>query len=196
MKQQDFFAARLLPKCDFSPCMKYRFTLWRRTGILGDWFPGECKHGHDACPECDRNASFTGRAREFVQFVCLNPSTADDKVNDSTVRRCVDFARRWGFGGFCMTNLFAWRSKSPAAMKQVPEPVGVGNNEVIAKIAKQAGMIVCAWGGHGMHLQRASIVLAILKEHGAGKIHALKISGGEPWHPLYLRATLEPFRYG
>lgn len=196
MKQAEMFAARPLPACEFSPCKRYRFTLWRRTGIDRNWFPMACDHGFDACPECDRNASFSGKAREFVQFVCLNPSTADDTINDRTVTRCTDFARRWGYGGFCMTNLFAWRDMSPAAMKLVHEPVGAGNNETIARIATQAGMIVCAWGGHGTHNDRAKIVLAILKEHGAGKLHALKVTDGEPWHPLYLRADTQPFIYG
>lgn len=190
--QTDFLQTPL-PPCEFSPCGKYRFTLWRRTGINGNWFPIECSHGFDACPQCDADASFSGKAKEFVQFVCLNPSTADDKQDDPTMRRCIDFARRWGFGGMCMTNLFAWRDKSPAAMKRAADPVGLKNNEWIAKIAERAGMIVAGWGLHGAHNQRATIVRAILKEHGAGKLRALKITNVEPWHPLYVAAETKPF---
>ena len=81
-------------------------------------------------------------------------------------------------------------------MKKVAEPVGMANNEWIANIAHRAGMVVCGWGAHGTHLDRAKIVMAILKEHAPGKIHALKITAGEPWHPLYLAAETKPFLYG
>ena len=33
-----------------------------------------------------------------IMFVGLNPSTADENKNDPTVRRCIGFAERWGFG--------------------------------------------------------------------------------------------------
>lgn len=196
MSAQTNFFERELPPCEFSPCKRYRFTLWRRTGIDRNWFPSECIHGYDLCPDCDKDASLQGRAREFVQFVCLNPSTATDTIDDPTVRRCVGFARIWGFGGFCMTNLFAFRSTDAANMKRQIDPVGAGNNAAIVKVAEKAGMIVCAWGQHGSHNERATIVRALLKEVAPKKLHALRITTGEPWHPLYLPAKTEPFAYG
>jgi hypothetical protein len=46
---------------------------------------------------------------DYVQFIGLNPSTADESQDDPTVRRCIDFAKRWGAGALCMTNIFAFR---------------------------------------------------------------------------------------
>jgi hypothetical protein len=36
------------------------------------------------------------KVRKMV-VIGLNPSTADETKNDPTIRRCIDFARRWGF---------------------------------------------------------------------------------------------------
>ncbi len=43
----------------------------------------------------------------------LNPSTADETEDDPTIRRCINFAKTWGYGGLCMTNLFAYRATQP-----------------------------------------------------------------------------------
>ena len=35
----------------------------------------------------------------ILDFICLNPSTADAETDDPTVRRMVGFARQWGTAG-------------------------------------------------------------------------------------------------
>ena len=66
-----------------------------------------------------------------VMFVMLNPSTATEVQNDPTVERCERRARALGFGGFRVTNIFAWRDTDPRQMRAAADPVGPGNDAAI-----------------------------------------------------------------
>lgn len=149
----------------FSPCRLYRYTLWR------EWLMEGGLHDH-----------------RFVQFIGLNPSTADETLDDPTIRRCKQFAMDMGYNAMCMTNLFAWRDKSPAEMKKIPNPVGEDNDKHLLEIAGEASLIIAAWGTHGKHMYRALAVKRLIP-----KLHCLrKTKDGHPEHPLYLPQTLRP----
>lgn len=90
----------------------------------------------------------------YAMFIGLNPSTAGDVEDDPTIRRCIQFAKDWGYGALCMTNLFAFRATDPAVMKSYSEPIGSDTDAVLAELAKNAGVVVAAWGNHGKHLGR------------------------------------------
>jgi hypothetical protein len=121
-------------------------------------------------------------------FVGLNPSTADETTDDPTVRRCIAFARDWGYGALCMTNLFAFRATRPEDLKSAAGPVGLENDHFLLRHAARAGIVVAAWGNHGAHLGRGAQVRALLPH-----LHCLRRTGtGHPAHPLYLPKTLRP----
>ena len=122
----------------------------------------------------------------------LNPSTADELQLDPSCTRARVYAERWGFGGLIVTNLFAWRATDPGEMKSVPDPVGRGNDAAIVAAAREALLLVCAWGNHGAHRGRSARVVCLLREARID-LHVLKMNGGgEPAHPLYQRRTLQP----
>ena len=73
----------------FSDCRKYRYALWRV------W----------------------DESKPVAVFIGLNPSTADEVNDDPTVKRCVNFAQEWGYGGLCMANLFAFMATDPEVLK-------------------------------------------------------------------------------
>lgn len=129
---------------------------------------------------------------ETLNFVMLNPSTADAKLDDPTIRRCLGFARALGFGSLEVTNLFALRSTDPKALRCHIDPVGPENDEQIVSSARVCQMTVCAWGNHGAYLNRGSRVLDLLRKAGI-KPHALRVGKtGAPAHPLYLPGDLQP----
>lgn len=146
----------------FSPCRRWRYLLWR-------------------CWDA---------ARPAANFLMLNPSTADELKLDPTCARARDYAERWGYGALVVTNVFAFRNTDPARMKAAKDPVGPGNDAAIVRAAREAGIVVCAWGNHGGFLGRSTQVLEKLKANGI-RLHALRINaGGEPAHPLYLPSRL------
>ena len=128
----------------------------------------------------------------YVNFVMLNPSTATELNNDPTVARCEERAHRMGYGGYAITNIFAYRATDPRAMKEQLDPVGDINNSFILDAAMKAGCVVCAWGVHGSHRGRDYEVEKLLR--GVREtIMVLKLSkSGMPCHPLYLPFNLLP----
>ena len=145
----------------FSRCRRFRYALWR------EWDAGLSK----------------------VMMIGLNPSTADAKKNDPTIRRCVGFARDWGFGGVWVLNLFAFRATYPGDLKAAVDPVGPRNDEWIRRVARDVKRAVAVWGNDGTFLDRSMQVRGML---GDG-LEVIRLNaGGEPAHPLYLPKGLKP----
>ncbi|MBX3452747.1 MAG: DUF1643 domain-containing protein [Planctomycetaceae bacterium] len=119
-----------------------------------------------------------------VLFIGLNPSTADDKCDDPTVRRCIGFARSWGFGELILVNLFAYRTTDPSGLTEVNDPIGPENDHWIAVEQSRADRVVAAWGNHGILVGRDKAVLECLD-----RVYCLGVTKtGCPRHPLYLSA--------
>jgi hypothetical protein len=119
--------------------------------------------------------------RAPVAFIGLNPSTADESLDDPTIRRCVGFAKSWGFGGLVMLNLFAFRSTDPQVLREVADPIGPHNDGWIESETRRRE-VICCWGVHGTLKDRDSAVLKTLR--GAKCLGTTK--DGHPRHPLYL----------
>lgn len=166
--------------CHFSPCRTYRYEL----RII--WDP----------------------SRKPQMFIGLNPSTADEENDDPTVRRCIDFAQRWGAGGLVMANACAYRATDPKAMLAFDgDRIGPENTiDYLEKLA--SGCInrpIAAWGKH------AAMVKCFLTVRGLGSafvdrggfltrfmgpLDCLRFNGdGSPCHPLYLPKDLKPIPF-
>ncbi len=125
-----------------------------------------------------------------VNFIMLNPSTADQAQLDPTVSRCLSFAVRWGFGTVVVTNLFAWRSTDPSGLRSVPDPVGPDNDRFLRQGVEQSALRVAAWGVNGALHHRDETVLQLLAGYPLTRLGVTK--HGAPRHPLYLRADTAP----
>lgn len=142
---------------------KYRYALWRK------WAPGP------VCP-----------------WIMLNPSTADATQDDPTIRRCLGYARDWGFSGIVVVNLFSLRATDPAELRAARDPIGPETAMYHWNILKLCSRVVCAWGAHGSINGRGREVKVNLNLIGVLP-YVLKLTkGGEPAHPLYLKGNLIP----
>ncbi|GAA3637693.1 DUF1643 domain-containing protein [Microbacterium awajiense] len=114
-----------------------------------------------------------------ITFVLRNPSTADAVDLDPTLRRCVGFSKRDGFGSMVILNLYAYRTPSPAVMLAATDPIGPENDRVLASAI---GTVVAGWGTNASPA-RVAHVLRLLPP-----LKALKITkDGHPQHPLYVK---------
>jgi hypothetical protein len=126
-----------------------------------------------------------------VLFVMLNPSTADASRDDPTIRRCVGFAKAWGFGALSVANLFALRSTDPSVLLSAQDPVGPDNDAMILELARKASLVVAAWGAHKVAARRAAAVQSLLP-----KAVCLGLtSSGQPRHPLYAPGNAQPLAF-
>ena len=130
-----------------------------------------------------RSTGYPNHAR--LNFVGLNPSTADESSDDPTVRRLIGFARRKAFGSFILTNLFAFRVTDPRALKIAADPIGPENFTYLTAAARSSQCIVPCWGAHGALRSRGREVLELLRRLGDIRVFGLT-KGGEPIHPLYV----------
>lgn len=126
-----------------SSCKRYRYRLWRT------W----------------------DESKPVLVFIMLNPSTAGEHADDPTVRRCIGFGERLGFGGIEVVNLFAWRATDPKKLKREKlvygDIVGPENDRFINFAVMQPNAtVVFAWGTHGQdYIDRVLTVRAIVRHH-------------------------------
>ncbi|KAA0212760.1 MAG: DUF1643 domain-containing protein [Leptolyngbya sp. PLA3] len=153
----------MIGRASFDRTRAYRYALTRR------WSPG----ARSAC------------------FCLLNPSTADARRNDPTVRRCIGYAMDWGFDALEVVNIFAFRSTDPGALAQHPDPVGPRNDRAILRAVQRAELVILGWGAHGRLLDRGGGVLRLIADHC--RPHCFGITAtGQPRHPLYLARAAHP----
>lgn len=141
-----------------------------------------------------------------VLFIGMNPSTADAEHDDPTIRRCIRFARDWGYGGLLMGNLFAFRATDPKMLPGLDDsplvsPIGENgtwkqgvyesvNVKHLRRMAERSSLIVAAWGSIKLPYgwdPRGSVRSALPPMHALGFTKE-----GHPRHPLYVKANVCP----
>lgn len=150
-----------------SPCERYRYSLDRRWSA-------------DATPA--------------VVFVMLNPSTADADADDPTIRRCVGFAKAWGFSALHVVNLFAFRATKPVRLKYADDPIGPENDEHLRRAMDIGTPVVAAWGekvnANERLRERAKYVRDRLIDHlPSERRRCLGVTVSQPFqprHPLFV----------
>lgn len=147
-----------------SDCKQYRYWLTRRIETM---FP----------------------EKEPVLFVMLNPSTADDRSDDPTIRRCIGFAETWGCDRLTVANLYAYRATNPRILRSASDPIGPLNDSWLKSLASDHKDVVCAWGATAQE-DRVRNFCLMMREIGV-KLWCLGTTkSGAPRHPLYLKSNL------
>lgn len=146
----------------FSECRKYRYCLYRT------WKPGT----------------------PVLIVIGLNPSSADERTDDPTIKRVCAIAKNNGYGGILMFNLFALITPNPVDLVNHADPVNE-NDQWLAGLRGHKGDIVFAWGNFKMARERAKKVIDMYPD-----AYALCINkNGSPKHPLYCRADSKLIKF-
>jgi len=156
----------------FSECRRFRYLLRRDIDMLGG---------------------------KVVVSVGYNPSIAGAVDDDPTIRREIDYCKRWGASTLLNVNAFAAVATDPDDLAAMEDPVGPLNDEAIrvaaAYCAQRGGILLASWGvpkGKAVTKRLAAARFEQLRSIGL-PFHALRVtSGGHPEHPLYLPAVLMP----
>lgn len=159
----------------FSPCGNFRYQLRR------DWNDGQ-----------------------NIAWLMLNPSIANANENDPTLKRVLDFSRRWGYGSLVVVNLAAHISSNPKRLKFATDPIGPLTDYWVKKSIDGARELLCAWGsssnlGTDLLRWRPHQLLTRIREWEPQlSFSCLGVNqDGSPKHPLYISplAKRKPYPY-
>ncbi|MEM6686104.1 MAG: DUF1643 domain-containing protein [Bacteroidota bacterium] len=124
-------------------------------------------------------------ALPMMMCIGLNPSVANEQQDDPTIRRVINFAEKWGFGGVYMCNLFSYITSYPEQLKITKN--NSKNDFYLKSYAEKSQEVLCAWGRHKAAKERATKVLKMMHHTTALQIN----KDGSPKHPLYVKAGVE-----
>ena len=142
---------------EISSCGRYRYSLTRR------WAEGY-----------------------LMQWVMLNPSTADHEVDDPTIRRCMAFAKRELYSGILVYNLFALRATDPKSLRG---ELALDKTN-LERLGTLDGDVMCGWGGGISNArENASVAIDVLRQSAARLWCLGRTKDGQPRHPLYVAGT-------
>lgn len=146
---------------------------------------------------CERYRHALGRhwdrSKGYALFIGLNPSTADAAQDDPTIRRCLRFARDWGYGGIEMCNLFDWRATDPKIIRNKSSfAVSDKNDPAMRCRVGKAGIVIAAWGSVPWAQERIDEVFCTVFNEEK-RWHCLRFTKQDfPQHPLYVPAATKP----
>jgi len=152
----------------FSDDRQCRFVLWRHINPIG---------------------------REVV-FIMLNPSSAGAYRDDPTVKKCMKYAWKWGYGRLKVLNVYPHISTDPRLLNR---DLGRAQNLFYfdqlrqTNLLKDADKIVCAWGKHAKKADTDEVLRRIRSHPSICALY--KNLDGSPSHPLYLPGYIDPVAF-
>ena len=125
-----------------------------------------------------------GKKQNSCVFVMLNPSNADSKNDDPTVKKCIHYSNMFGHNKLSVINLFPQISTVPR-LKDFS--FCKKNHSIVKEVISKNEFIYLAWG---FNFKIKKWLKRILENK---RVYALEMSkNNTPKHPLYLKKNLEP----
>lgn len=129
-------------------------------------------------------------SQPVLVWCLLNPSIANGERNDLTLTKCIGFAKRNGYGGVILVNLFTLVATDPDELQKQLHVANVWDADEHIKWACSApvlAQVVAGWGSKPWAKTRALNVLNYLRALRRGHVLCLgTCSDGSPKHPSRL----------
>ena len=127
------------------------------------------------------------KSKNKILYIMLNPSLADDNNDDPTIRRLINFSKKFNYGGFLVGNIYSTISPNP---KEVDRSDGISDKNLVEllKLINQVEEIVYAWGNNAYEPEFLKDLVSNPKCFG-------KNLNGSPKHPLYLPKNIQLISY-
>lgn len=135
-----------------------------------------------------------------VAWIMVNPSTADAKQDDATIRKVVGFTERLGGGWAVVGNKFAYRATDVRELRTAPDPKGPENDAHLEAIMQGSPIVIVAWGPLAKLpkplRRRWRTICSMADRLGVTLMCLGTTQDGQPRHPLMLAydTPLEPWK--
>lgn len=135
-----------------------------------------------------RELNVPGEGR--LLWIMLNPSTADAREDDPTIRRICGFSRDHKAHHVYVVNLYDFRATDPALLMKAVT-AGIANSQAndfhISMTGALYGVAVCAWGKNAPEARAREVAMDMIRL--GVSLHCLGTNlDGSPVHPLYVPA--------
>ena len=137
-------------------------------------FSNDKKHRYKLSRHWDLN-------KPQILYIMLNPSIGNESIDDPTIRRLLNFTKKFDYGGFFVGNLFTYITPNP---KTLDTSIGLTNKNlnVLTNLVSKADVVVYAWGNSIEEPNE-------FKKFISNPMCFDKNLNGTPKHPLYLHSN-------
>lgn len=127
---------------------------------------------------------------QVLAFFGVNPSTADERLDDPTVTKWITFTKLNQGRRFIVGNVFAYRATNVKDLSLIEDPVGPDNQNHLRSIIAEADLLVPCWGARvkvpkSLH-HHIDKTLSLLFDSGKSVYTFGLTASGDPKHPLML----------
>jgi len=135
-----------------------------------------------------------------LNFIMVNPSTADANLDDATIRKCIGFAKMLGYKSIIVTNLYALRSKDVKDLKCKANGalhIHAENKKHVQEQMVKADAVIVAWGSRDKmpKTSRDKVIRHVSIMANDNDVVLYRLGGvtksNDPRHPLMLAYNTE-----
>lgn len=127
----------------------------------------------------------------FLYVIGMNPSYANEDINDPTVGRCQKRAEYLNMGGLIMLNIQDVVETDSLKLDHLTDEERCTRDNLpqikqcLIEASKTKSKVLCAWGNQGHKYGQVKEIMTTSKELGVELLCLGQNANGAPVHPLY-----------